>query len=66
MTRRLRPLVRYRFEAHVAGQVWATAEAVARKREDAEKLARDRDWHYRFACEHGAVSRVVDEEVVSV
>ncbi len=65
MTRRLRsPLVRYTLQAQAAGQGWATVEVVARGRKEAMRLAR-RDWHYRWACEHGAVPRVIDEEVVA-
>lgn len=67
MTRRLRsPLVRYTVQAQAIGQSFATVEVVARGRKEAMRLARrdQRDWHFRWACEHGAVPRVVDEEVV--
>jgi hypothetical protein len=65
MTRRLRsPLVRYTLQAQAIGQSFATVEVVARSKKEAKRLARD-DWHFRFACEHGAVPRVIDEEVVA-
>lgn len=65
MTRRLRsPLVRYTLQAQAAGQGWATVEVVARGRKEAMRLAR-RDQRFRWACEHGAVPRVIDEEVVA-